>query len=236
MFAEHQADRSNADRAAQAATAGGDRRGNDGVAWQGPERRAGALDTSGWLARMLDEVDYGLLLLVDGARVQHVNHAARVELDASHPLQLVGDSLRVREAQDLMALHQALLAARSGQRKLVTLGRGDAAVSVAVTPLGALGLGGPQATLLLLGKRAVCATLSVQMFARGHALTPAETRVLEALCSGVEPRQLARAHAVSLTTVRTQIAAIRSKVGAESIGDVLRRVAVLPPMVNALRS
>jgi DNA-binding CsgD family transcriptional regulator len=203
--------------------------------WKGPERRAEATSTTRWLAQMLDEVDYGMLLLVDAARVLHANHAARMELDAEHPLQVVGDTLRVREAQDLMPLHQALLAARGGQRKLVTLGRDDGSVSVAVTPLGLLGLGGPAATLLLLGKRKVCATLTVQMFARCHGLTPAEARVLEALSAGIEPRELTQLHGVALTTVRTQIAAIRLKVGAQSIGDVLRRVAVLPPVVGALR-
>jgi hypothetical protein len=136
-------------------------------------------------------------LLVDAARVLHANHAARMELDAEHPLQVVGDTLRVREAQDLMPLHQALLAARGGQRKLVTLGRGDGSVSVAVTPLGLLGLGGPAATLLLLGKRKVCATLTVQMFARCHGLTPAEARVLEALSAGIEPRELTQLHGVA---------------------------------------
>ena len=58
---------------------------------------------------------------------------------------------------------------------------------------------------------------------------------LRELCPGIEPRELTQLHGVALTTVRTQIAAIRLKVGAQSIGDVLRRVAVLPPVVGALR-
>ena len=37
-------------------------------------------------------------------------------------------------------------------------------------------------TLLILGKRQMCESLSVQGYARSHGLTPAETRVLAALC------------------------------------------------------
>lgn len=203
--------------------------------YQGPERRGESPATTQWLAHMLDEVDYGLLLIVDGSRVLHINHAARQQLDAQHPLQVVGEALRVREAADLPPLHAAIVAARQGLRRLVTMGRGDAAVSIAVTPLGALGLGGPPATLLTLGKRTLCTPLAVQMFARSHALTPTETRVLEALCRGLDPRDVCGELGVDMTTVRTHISAIRSKVRADSVSEVVRRVAVLPPVVGVLK-
>jgi DNA-binding CsgD family transcriptional regulator len=106
---------------------------------------------------------------------------------------------------------------------------------VAVVPLVA-GVGAlPQATLLLLGKKRVCECLSVQCCARSHALTATETRVLEALCQGLEPREVAVQHGVGLATVRTQIGSIRAKTGAQSIRELVRRVAVLPPMVSSLR-
>jgi hypothetical protein len=41
-------------------------------------------------ALMLDEVDYGMLLVADDMLVLHANHVARAELDAEHPLQLLG--------------------------------------------------------------------------------------------------------------------------------------------------
>lgn len=203
--------------------------------YQGPERRGESTATTQWLAHMLDEVDYGLLLIVDGSRVLHINHAAKMQLDPQHPLQVVGDTLRVREAADLMALHAAIVAARQGLQRLVTMGRGEAAVSIAVKPLGVLGLGGPPATLLTLGKRALSTPLTVQMFARCHALTPTETRVLEALCRGLDPRDVCGELEVDMTTVRSHISAIRSKVGADSVSEVVRRVAVLPPVVGVLK-
>jgi DNA-binding CsgD family transcriptional regulator len=86
-----------------------------------------------------------------------------------------------------------------------------------------------------MGKRTVCERLTVQWFARAHALTPTETRVLEALCEGDQPREVAARHQVGMATVRSQIGSIRNKTGAESIRELVRRVAVLPPMRCALR-
>jgi DNA-binding CsgD family transcriptional regulator len=40
---------------------------------------------------------------------------------------------------------------------------------------------------------------------------------------------------VAVSTVRTQIGSIRAKAGAGSISELVRQVAVLPPLVGALR-
>jgi DNA-binding CsgD family transcriptional regulator len=75
----------------------------------------------------------------------------------------------------------------------------------------------------------------VHGFVRSVNLTPAETRVLELLCSGVRPTAIARQQNVAVSTVRTQIGSIRAKTGAASISELVRQVAVLPPLVGALR-
>jgi DNA-binding CsgD family transcriptional regulator len=49
-----------------------------------------------------------------------------------------------------------------------------------------------------------------------RSLTPAEAWVLLDLCDGRTPVQIADAHGVSLTTVRTQTGAIRRKLGVSS--------------------
>jgi DNA-binding CsgD family transcriptional regulator len=87
----------------------------------------------------------------------------------------------------------------------------------------------------VLGKRQVCEKLSVQGFARSLAMTPAETRVLELLCAGVRPTEIAQRQGVAVSTVRTQIGSLRAKTGAGSIRELVRQVAVLPPLVGALR-
>ncbi len=189
-----------------------------------------------WLTRSLDEIDYGLLVISETGEVQYANQAARDVLDHRHPLQVQGLRVSARGNDDEATLQEALAsAARRGLRRLLTLGIGDDRVSVAVVPL-ELAPGLPSgATLLLLGRREACQRLSIEWFARTHGLTPAESRVLEALARGEEPREIAQSFAVGLATVRTQIGCIRSKVGAQSIRELLRMVGTLPPMLSALR-
>jgi DNA-binding CsgD family transcriptional regulator len=201
---------------------------------------AGTHPPAPWLALMLDEIDYGMLLLADESNVLHANHVARSELDASHPLQLLGRQLRVRQAADLGPLRAALAdAVKRGLRRLVTLGQGEQRITLAVVPLAGTGASAADdkepLTLLVFGKRHVCPALSAHWFARSHGLTPAETRVLAALCDGQAPSVIAKAQSVAMSTVRSQIGAIRAKTGAAGIRALVRQVAVLPPLVNALR-
>ena len=207
--------------------------------YDGPDRRAQSAGLGGCLTRMLDEIDYGMLLVGAEGQVAYLNHAARLELDSEHPLQITSRTLRAQRPQDVAPLCDALAAAQRGLRKLVTLGSGAQRVSVSVVPLpGGTGLRQEDrapATLLVLGKRQVCEQLSVQGFARSVGLTPTESRVLELLCSGVRPTEVARQQGVAVSTVRTQIGSIRAKTGAGSISELVRQVAVLPPMVGALR-
>ena len=205
--------------------------------YAGPERRHAAHPMPHWIAATFDEIDYGVLLLSDATHVVHVNHAARAELDRQHPLQLLGRELRARCSQDVAPLHEALRAASlRGLRKLLTLGEGGARVSVSVVPLVASAGDESEAmTLVMMGKRRVCEELSVQGFARSHGLTAAETRVLVALCEGTPPGETASQLGVAISTVRTQIGNIRQKTGAESIRELVRQVAVLPPLRGVLR-
>ncbi len=207
--------------------------------YTGAERRGATGPLGACLTRMLDEIDYGMLLVTSDGQVLYLNHTARLELDSAHPLQLMGQSLRAQRPQDVAPLYDALSSAQRGLRRLLTLGEGANRTSVSVVPLPPgqgqrLGDQSP-ATLLVLGKREVCASLSVQGYARSMGLTPAETRVLERLCAGVRPNTIAVEQAVAVSTIRTQIGSIRAKTGASSISDLVRQVAVLPPVVGALR-
>ncbi len=209
----------------------------DPTAYLGPERRGTSSMVWRWLAAALDEIDYGILLLNDEGLALHVNQAARAELDAEHPLQLIGRELRARASRDVQPLHSALLGAVGrGLRKLLTLGEGAQQMSVSVVPLGGMGVDGGGVTLVILGKRQVGAELAVQGFARSHRLTPSETRVLVALCNGACPGDIAGEHGVALCTVRSQIGSIRLKTGAPSIRALVRQVAVLPPLMGILRT
>jgi DNA-binding CsgD family transcriptional regulator len=211
--------------------------------YSGPERRdrrsaAGTVhihargsEHANWLSRMLDEVDHGMLLVAADGEVSYFNHAARLVMDEQHPLQMLGSSLRARHPQDVAPLYDALAGAQRGLRKLLHLGEGTQRVGISVVPLP----GADHLSLVVLSKRHFCQTLSVQAFARGAGMTPAETRVLAQLCDGVSPSEIAQSAGVAVSTVRSQIGSIRTKTGAASIHELVRQVAVLPPMLSALR-
>jgi DNA-binding CsgD family transcriptional regulator len=202
--------------------------------YSGPERRCHPTPAARWLALMLEEVGHGMLLLGDGTRVLHANHAARAELDPQHPLRLVDGRLRAGSGRDETVLHTALHAAGRGLRRLLTLGEGEHCASVAVVPLAPID--GQPLVLVSLGKRRLSHRLTLECFARCHGLTGAETRVLEQLCAGIEPMRIAALNGVQIATVRTQITCIRQKTGTSDITALLMRVAQLPPMVSALRT
>ena len=197
---------------------------------------AAATPLARWYELMLDEIDYGVLLLDGEAQVLHMNHAARCELDGGHPLQLLGRQLRARDPADVLRLHEALQGAtQRGLRRLLMLGQDDHRVALSVVPLQAPGADGPRKAQLSMGKRQMCGGLGVHWFARSHGLTLAETRVLEALSEGLQPGEIALRHGVGISTIRSQIGSIRLKTRSDSIGALVRQVAVLPPLVNALR-
>lgn len=194
-----------------------------------------------WLRRSLDCVDYPMICVAGDRTVLVANRAALGELaDATHPLQLAAGQLKGREGADVAALQRAMRDAQVlGLRRLVVLGRGAAAVSIAVLPLaghddGDAG-GRDAAVLLVLGKRKLCESLSADWFARERGLTGAETRVLQGLCTGLKPSEIAARQGVALSTVRTQVRSLRSKTGTPSIRELLRQVSTLPPMLNVLR-
>ncbi|WP_395701101.1 helix-turn-helix transcriptional regulator [Aquabacterium sp.] len=204
--------------------------------YSGPERRnAAATLQMRRMAQMVDEVDYGMLLLSDESRVTHANRAARRDLDDTHPLLLAGGELRGRQPHDAVLLRDALAGAcQRGLRRLLKLGEGEQRVTVAVVPLPALPGDAQHGVVVVLGKRRMCEELTVDWFARAHSLTMAETAVVKGLCADLTPQQIAQRQGVGLATIRTQIGSIRAKTGSASIRALVRQVAMLPPLVSAL--
>jgi DNA-binding CsgD family transcriptional regulator len=206
------------------------------------------------LAAMLDETDHPMLLLhATKLTVLHANRAAVQELgDPSqstdtgrsaldrqaqeHPLHVREGQLKARDSRDDEQLLATIDdARRRGLRRLLTLGKREAALSIAVTPM-PRGDDDTDAVLLVFGKRSVCADLSAYWFGRAHGLTQAECGVLQRLCEGLGPTQIARRHAVAVSTVRSQLASVRAKTAARDLRELVNRVAKLPPLVRALGS
>ena len=183
---------------------------------------------------VLDQIDYGLLLVGTDLALGYANRAARAMLAEDHPMRIAGGTLTARAPADAAQLRGALLSARRGLRALLILGTGDQRVCVAVVPLKSADVLAHE-TLVVVGKRAVCEALSAQWYARSHGLTAAETQVLNLLCAGTLPREIARRQGVAISTIRTQISSIRAKTGTSTVASLLRDVAVLPPLVHALQ-
>lgn len=210
------------------------------LAYRGPERRGG--ENAGLvrlMACVLDEVDYGLMLLSADGLVVHANHAALRELGSSHPLELRSRRLRTRDAQEQPAFSDALEGARRrGVRSLLNLGTGSAKVGLSIVPL-PLPLssrGGGQAVLMTLQRAQLVESLSVGAFARAHHLSQREQEVLTALCEGLRPTQIAERMGVAVATVRSHVHNLKEKTHSGSMVELVKQVALLPPMVTALKT
>lgn len=200
------------------------------------DRQRGGLPATA-LALVLDEIDYGLVLLDAEGLLQHANHAARAQLEAGLPLQLQGRRLVAHRGRETAALQAAFdNARRRGLRTLVALTTGPGQRStLAVIPLQAAP-GADAGVLVMLGKRRMCEQLTALSFGKAHGLTPAETQVLYHLCNGDSPADAAVRGGVKVSTTRTHISSIRTKLGARNLDEMMRTVALLPPLVGSLRT
>lgn len=206
---------------------------DDGVpanGWADP----GAL-TASCLTALIDELDVGLVVCRADGRLVHANAAAWRELDGQDAIALKPTDIVVAAAPEQQApLRQALEAAARGRRQLVLLRGRAVRLMVAVQPLHSRP-GSPDRVLLILGRRRVATALMVEMLCRRQGVTAAEQRVLEGLLEGLSAQELARQFDVELSTVRTQVSALRGKLGVRRIDDALLMLAELPPMASALR-
>lgn len=209
------------------------------------------------LLRLLDELDYGVLLITPEGEIQHANHLARHELATGNIIRnengFLGASKfcrasggqgtrhlderqhgpsQVRETRRLLEL---AVRAAMGHRSMIELCSADHTISMAFIPLGSPFESESQTVLVLVGKRQLCESVTMSFFARSCGLTPAEENVLKALCDGMEVDEIARSHGVAESTVRTQVRVLRAKTSCTSIRELIRKVSTLPPLVPAVR-
>lgn len=189
------------------------------------------------LTRVLDEIGYGIMLATASGELRFANHTALAECAATHTIRLHDGHLQARLPRDQDSFAKALAGACAGQRSVLRLSSEQAPMSVAVVPLGGVAhesAGREPLALLLFGKRLSCEPLSVEFYAQVHRLTLTETTVLKGLCGGLRPAAVSKELGIAVSTVRSHIGSMRLKTGASSIGQLVRMVSALPPIVPTL--
>lgn len=180
---------------------------------------------------LINQIECGLLACDAQGRLLFANRAALRELAQAQVLKLEEGLVRCVQTASL-EFQAALRDATELQRaRLLQLGQDSLRTMVTVTPVWHAHPH-QRTALVMIGRRMPGSPLAVQMLALRHGLTPTETRVLTALLSDMPPRAIAAAHGVGLSTVRTQIQAVRNKLGARSIDALLLQVAELPPITT----
>ena len=199
-----------------------------------PSSNASDDPLGGLATALMDAIECGLIACDPDATVVYLNRAARHEIGADRALRIEDGVLRVNGG-DAGALRAAIAeAAQRGLRRLLWVGDGPARVMAATMPVRPHADPAGAKALVLLGRRSLCSPLGLELLALRHRLTLAEKRVLSALIDTREPRQIACDHGVRLSTVRTQIQAIRDKVGARNIDELLLRVAQVPAVATSV--
>ncbi len=181
------------------------------------------------MTALMDRVECGLIACAANGRLIHANLSAQRELRDGGSLRLDGHTI-VCTASNAGEWHLALSqAVRDGRSGLLSLNGPRQPLLAAIMPTPSDVHDAP-VVLVMLGRRAACSPLGLELFASAHGLTLAESRVLRALLSDMSTREIADAHGVAMATIRTQIQAMREKLAVRSIDALLLRVAELPPI------
>ncbi|HYF60189.1 MAG TPA: hypothetical protein VEA81_14655 [Burkholderiaceae bacterium] len=182
--------------------------------------------------RLLDALDFGVLLLEPDARVRWANRPAREALVGDDLLRLEDGRIVVHGAARRRALARGLEDAVAGVRRLLCLGGGVPSVKLALVPWAAAEDGTPLLLgTLQTGEREQWPALAA--YAHERRLSAGETDVLEQLVLGDRPPQIAARRGSTEGTVRSQIKALLEKTGTHSMRELVVEALHLPPMPAA---
>lgn len=185
------------------------------------------------LLGLLEEIDYGMLVLDADARVLHMNQLARLELLSGQTLYLVHEQLNAHLPQDQAYLERALADCARGVRSLLPLGCNTGQVTMSFIPMSAQADSFGRSsgvTLAMLGKRESCEALTLQQFGRHCRLTRCEQALLPGIMRGLSADDIAAQLHTSVHTVRTHIGHIRTKTRVTSMRQLATILTRLPPI------
>jgi DNA-binding CsgD family transcriptional regulator len=196
-----------------------------------------ALQDSDLLAHALDELACGVIITDGHSQLLHSNLAGQLVLSRAQCLQLQRGQVQTLLPQDAEALTQAQVKALQGKRSMLTIGPSGQQQTVAVVPLDRQHSQDSQPTpriALIFSRSGMCEQLMLSFFSRAHQLTPSEEQILGLLCTGLTAPEMSQQLRVGEATVRTHIRSICSKTSSHGIREVVKRLALLPPLMAAV--
>jgi DNA-binding CsgD family transcriptional regulator len=178
------------------------------------------------------------MFLVDAAgRIVHCNAAGRTLLSASDPLCTVGDRLAAGDPEANRQLGEILVAASHGDHAIGARGvslpltaRGGENFVAHALPLNSgarrrAGAAYSATAALFVYKAALTAPSPPEVIARHYNLTPTELRVLLGIVNVGGVPEVAEALGVSVSTVRSHLAAVFEKTATGRQADLVKLVA-----------
>ncbi len=178
---------------------------------------------------LADQLECALLACDSECRLLHANRAGHRAMASGQMLTLVGGRIHcalTSQGEWFDAVRDAAVHRRC---RLLWIGKPGASTMVVAMPIVIERFRMPMAVISL-GRRSACSRLGMELLAARYQLTFAERRVFDALLNNASPREIAAAHGVTVTTIRTQIQAVRDKLGVRTTGALLLRAAELPPV------
>lgn len=177
---------------------------------------------------LLDRIALGTVILSGAGKVLYVNGAARRMIEAGDALRLRAGKLTALSAgtdQVLQRLPKAMAAGGTERPFLIPRNSGSitaiAAPAEADTALGDIG---KASCILFLSDPSEVARSAGRRLAELYALSPSEAEIAQAIAEGHDVARIARARNSSIHTVRSQLRATMSKIGAKRQSDVVRAV------------
>lgn len=190
----------------------------------GPDSR------SDLLALLVDELAYAVLIVSKQGQILHANQAASRELELGGILTDKLGELALLSPSNGKAFQVALGEALIGKRSLIKLFAHNRNVAMAVIPLkpkaGAL----CERIALFLSRADVCESGLLGSFSHNYGLTPTEQQVLIYLCRCLSTPEISRQMNVAVSTVRTHVRSLCAKTNSCGVRELIRRVAILPPI------
>jgi DNA-binding CsgD family transcriptional regulator len=195
--------------------------------------------TENWATSALDELACGMIIIDQQARVLHHNNAAHAVLARGDSVAIVDGCITTTHAPDQRQFHEALVKASAGKRSMIALGA-LSCTTVAIVPLrpahhpnGYAHASEPRFAMMF-SRAGVCETLMLSFFSRAHSLTACEETILGLMCAGLTAPEMALQLKVGEATVRTHVRNICAKTHCNGIREVVKRLAVLPPLMAAV--